>query len=378
MISILFIDDDIFAYNTLKMVLPDNYTVLPAYTAREGIEKLKKNSYDVVLLDINLPDVDGITILDEIQTLSSPPPVIMLTAVKDIKTVISAIKKGAYDYVAKPYKLKELEGSIRRAAETIVMRKYFNGDASLPELDKILGFSSGIKSVRDLIVKYRNSDSTVLITGKSGTGKELIAQTLHAMSPRASQPFIAVNCGALPDTIIETELFGSEKGAFTDARARAGLFEQANSGTIFLDEIGEMPINTQVKLLRVLEEKEIRRVGGVRSIPLNIHIIAATNRDIKDRVAKGFFREDLYYRIGVLPIEIPPLSERDSDIILLAVHFIQTITGNSCGGQYLSEDSKEKLLSHPWPGNIRELKNVIERAMLLSDTEEIQAKDIRF
>jgi len=379
MVTILFIDDDIFAHNTLKMVLPKEYSVVSAYTGKDGIEAIKSSNPQVVLLDINLPDEDGIRVLDKIQAVPSPPSVIMLSAERDIKTVIAAIKKGAYDYVVKPYKLKELEGSIRRAVESMSMRKYFDRETVSPELDNILGLSRGIKTVRELILKYRNSDSTVLITGKSGTGKELVARTLHAVSPRAPNPFVAVNCGALPESIIEAELFGSERGAFTDSRTRAGLFEQANTGTIFLDEIGEMPLSTQVKLLRILEEKEVRRVGGSKSIPLNIHIIAATNRDLKERTAKGFFREDLYYRIGVLPIAIPLLSQRSEDIILLASFFIKKITDKtSTDFKHLSEEARNKLLHYPWPGNIRELKNVIERALLLSTTAEIQAENIRF
>ena len=379
MVTILFIDDDIFAHNTLKMVLPKEYSVVSAYTGKDGIEAIKSSNPQVVLLDINLPDEDGIRVLDKIQSVPSPPSVIMLSAERDIKTVIAAIKKGAYDYIVKPYKLKELEGSIRRAVESMSMRKYFDRETVSSELDNILGLSRGIKTVRELILKYRNSDSTVLITGKSGTGKELVARTLHAVSPRAPNPFVAVNCGALPESIIEAELFGSERGAFTDSRTRAGLFEQANTGTIFLDEIGEMPLSTQVKLLRILEDKEVRRVGGSKSIPLNIRIIAATNRDLKERTAKGFFREDLYYRIGVLPIAIPLLSQRSEDIILLASFFIKKITDKtSTDFKHLSEEARNKLLHYPWPGNIRELKNVIERALLLSTTAEIQAENIRF
>ena len=379
MVTILFIDDDIFAHNTLKMVLPKEYSVVSAYTGKDGIEAIKSSNTQVVLLDINLPDEDGIRVLDKIQSVPSPPSVIMLSAERDIKTVIAAIKKGAYDYIVKPYKLKELEGSIRRAVESMSMRKYFDRETVSSELDNILGLSRGIKTVRELILKYRNSDSTVLITGKSGTGKELVARTLHAVSPRAPNPFVAVNCGALPESIIEAELFGSERGAFTDSRTRAGLFEQANTGTIFLDEIGEMPLSTQVKLLRILEDKEVRRVGGSKSIPLNIRIIAATNRDLKERTAKGFFREDLYYRIGVLPIAIPLLSQRSEDIILLASFFIKKITDKtSTDFKHLSEEARNKLLHYPWPGNIRELKNVIERALLLSTTAEIQAENIRF
>lgn len=369
MLRLLFIDDDPSAQKTLRMVLSEDYSVVSAFTASEGIKNVQKNTPDVILLDINLPDEDGITVLEKICALISSPPVIMLTALSDTKLVVKAIQKGAYDYIPKPYDIKELKGTIRRALQNSKQSLTHISDPLNPALGRLIGESSAIQNVKNLILRYGPTDSPVLLQGESGTGKELVAEALHDVSHRFSGPFIAVNCGALPETLLETELFGSEKGAFTDAVTRPGSFERANGGTIFLDEICEMSPQSQVTFLRVLEQKEVTRIGGTLNIPLNIRVISATNRDCKEDIRREKLRADLYYRISVLPIEIPPLRERKEDILIIATAFAK---------QYLSHEAREKLLAYCWPGNVRELKNVIERGILLSEQDTIQAKDIRF
>jgi two-component system NtrC family response regulator len=380
MIRILFVDDDPQAQKTLSAVLPEPYTVVSALSAAEGFELLAKTDPDVVLLDINLPDMSGLEILDEILGRPLAPPVIMLTAYGEVDFVKRAIRAGAYDYILKPYSLDHLEGTIRRAVENLAVRRiYVQSGANAeyldrPVLGKLVGESQALKELKYLIHKFAVADSPVLIQGESGTGKELAAEAIHDLSPRKDGPFEAINCGAIPESLVEAELFGSEKGAFTDATSRAGCFERANGGSIFLDEIGELPPKAQTSLLRVLEYKRVQRVGGSRSIPLNIRVLAATNRDLREEVKARRFREDLYYRINVLFLHIPPLRRRNRDISLLCAYFLQS----KRAGLRIHPHAVEKLLSHSWPGNVRELRNVIERAAVLSEGDEIQARDIRF
>ncbi|MBW8003460.1 MAG: sigma-54-dependent Fis family transcriptional regulator, partial [Planctomycetes bacterium] len=321
----------------------------------------------------NLPDIDGLSVLEEMMALNDHPPVIMLTAYSDISFVKQAIRAGAYDYILKPYDLKELEGTIRRAAQNIEIRKQFATGRSEEILDCFIGESQPMRELKGQLLKYGSTDSIVLIQGESGTGKELVARSLHRLSPRRASPFVAVNCGAIPETLLESELFGSEKGAYTDAVTRPGCFEQANEGTLFLDEIGELKPQAQVKLLRILEEKELRRVGGIHRIPLNLRVLSATNRNLKQEMEKGRFREDLYYRINVLPVSVPPLRQRPEDIPILAAHFCKIISGE---GKKLGPAAVETLIRHPWPGNIRELRNVIERAVVLAEGREITVRDV--
>ncbi len=358
MIKVIFIDDDPQAHKTLAHILPDQYVLSSAYTGREGIEAVGRERPDVVLLDINLPDMDGIAVLRRLFGAPAAPPVVMLTGLSDYRLVKESIQAGAYDYIVKPYEIAELEGTLRRAVRHADARAAAAGSAELPGL---VGESGGIRGVKELILRYGPSDSPVLILGESGTGKELVARSLHQVSKRSSSPFVALNCGALPETLLETELFGSEKGAFTDAVTRAGSFERANGGTLFLDEIGELSQKAQARLLRVLEEKELTRVGGSRPVEADARVISATNRDLKGAVEQGTFREDLYYRLGVLPIRVPPLRERKEDIPLLAAHLLASL---SRGDLELSTGAREKLLSHPWKGNVRELRNVLERSLL--------------
>ena len=377
MIRILFIDDDPQAQKTLSMVLREPYIVASALSAAEGLEVLEKTDPDVVLLDINLPDRSGLDVLDEILARPTAPPVIMLTAYGEVEFVKRAIRSGAYDYILKPYVLEQLEGTIRRAVENIALRRAYVQSLAAADpqvMGKLVGESRALKELKTLIGRFAAGDSPVLIQGESGTGKELAAEAIHRLSPRREGPFEAVNCGAIPETLVEAELFGSEKGAYTDAIPRAGCFERADGGTIFLDEIGELPSKAQATLLRVLEFKEIHRVGGSRAIPLNIRVLSATNRDLKKEVEAGRFREDLYYRINVLFLNVPPLRSRDGDVSLLCAHFLRQKQPDL----RIHPQAVKKLLTHSWPGNIRELRNVIERAAALCEGDEILARDIQF
>jgi DNA-binding NtrC family response regulator len=380
MIRILFIDDDPQAQNILSTVLHDRHTVVSALTAAEGMDLLARADPDVVLLDISLPDRSGLDLLDEIVQRPVAPPVIMLTAFGEVEFVKRAVLAGAYDYILKPYTLDHLEGTIRRAVENAALRRAYlqglrNGVNADPwAASNLVGESRALKELRALIGRFATGDSPVLIQGESGTGKELAAEAIHRLSPRKDGPFEAINCGAIPENLVEAELFGSEKGAFTDATSRAGCFERADGGTILLDEIGELPPKAQTTLLRVIEFKRVHRVGGTRAIPLNIRILSATNRDLKQEVRAGRFREDLYYRINVLFLHVPPLRDRDGDIAVLCAYFLKAKRTDL----RIHPRALEKLLSHSWPGNVRELRNVIERAAVLSEGDEIQARDIQF
>jgi DNA-binding NtrC family response regulator len=380
MIRILFIDDDPQAQKTLSTVLQERYVFHSALTAAEGLDALEATDPEVVLLDINLPDRSGLDILDEILQRPLAPPVIMLTAYGEVDFVKRAIRAGAYDYILKPYTLDHLEGTIRRAAENIALRRAClrlsanTGSDESPVLGKLVGESRALKELKALIGRFAAADSPVLIQGESGTGKELAAEAIRGLSPRKEGPLEAVNCGAIPETLVEAELFGSEKGAYTDATTRAGCFERADGGTIFLDEIGELPRKAQSSLLRVLEFKRVQRVGGTRSIPLNIRILSATNRDLRREVEAGRFREDLYYRINVLFLHVPPLRQRARDIPLLCAYFLKAKQMEL----RLHPGAVAKLVSHSWPGNVRELRNVIERAAVLNEGNEIEAGDIQF
>ncbi|MBN1699980.1 MAG: sigma-54-dependent Fis family transcriptional regulator [Spirochaetales bacterium] len=372
MIRLLLIDDDPRLHETLGMVLSDEYTIISAYTGEEGIEKALIAQPDVVLLDVNLPDTDGISVLAAICSTITHPPVVMLTVSEDIKTAVKAIKTGAFDYINKPYELDELKDVLARA---IRHRFYCREAPSSVYKNRIIGVSPAIQSIRTAVEKYAQTDSAVLVCGESGTGKELVAEQLHRLSYRRTGPYVKVNCSALPDSLVESELFGSEKGAFTDAVKKIGLFQQAEGGTILLDEIGEMSPFIQTKLLRAIENKEIMRIGGRETIKLDIRIVAATNRDLKQAIAEKTFREDLFYRLHVLTVTIPPLRDRKEDIPVLASHFTGIL---SSGEAVISDSAMDKLTNHSWPGNVRELKNVLERALVLSEGTTITPGTIVF
>ncbi|MBN2353468.1 MAG: sigma-54-dependent Fis family transcriptional regulator [Spirochaetales bacterium] len=375
MISVLYIDDDVPAHKTMKMLLADEYRILSAYTGEQGLEVTATERPDVVLLDLNLPGINGIEVMKRIAAGPIAPPVIMISAQGDAASVVEAMQSGAVDYIVKPYDVRKLTGTIIQAHANAFQFRLGASPGSSSALDAIIGESAGIRRVKDLVAKCAASHAPVLISGKSGTGKELVATALHRLSPRAEGPFVVLNCGAIPLTLIETELFGSERGAFTDARSRPGNFERADGGTLFLDEIGEMPPGAQVKLLRALEEKRVTRVGATESVPVNVRFVAATNRDLRAMVAEGSFREDLYYRVGVLPIALPDLKDRPEDVVYIALHLIDT---HSSKKKRLADDAREKLFAHSWPGNVRELRNVIERALIYAEDDTIRAKDIVF
>lgn len=343
---------------------------------------LAENTYDLALIDIKMPDISGLDLLDELQTTHPSLSVIMMTAESSMKNAVEAMKRGAYDYITKPFDLDALDGIILKAQKIASTRaEVLRLKTAIKDQHKternIIGTSQPMQEVYKLLGKVSASDITVLITGESGTGKELIARAVHFNSKRVGQPFIALNCAAIPHELLESELFGFEKGAFTGAGERKiGKFEQANGGTIFLDEIGDMPLELQAKLLRVIQEKEITRTGGNQSIDIDVRIVAATNQDLEKNVEQKLFREDLYYRLNVLPIALPPLRERSEDIPLLVDFFIRKANdefGSEVGS--CSEKAMKLLVGNPWPGNIRELENTIQRACLLSQGQVLRTSD---
>ena len=375
MVRLLLIEDEESEHEDLKNALSRRYSVCSAYTGEQGIQEAMRSEPDVILLDIGLPDMNGIELLGRIE--HGRMPVIMLTAYAETTLVVQAMRAGAFDYLVKPWDLDVLEEAIERAAAAGAFRRMRGERQGLPELASLVGESTAIRRVKELIVKYARSDAPVLVLGESGTGKELVAEALHRLSARAGGPFVTVNCGAIPEGLLESELYGSEPGAFTDARERAGSFERAAGGTVLLDEIGEMSPVSQVKLLHAVERRRISRVGGTRELPLDVRVLAATNRDLRGDVEQRRFRGDLFYRIAVLMVELPPLRERREDIPLLAAHFLTALGGK--GKQVgIRPPALERLLGHAWPGNVRELRNVMERALVLAEGREIGAEEVLF
>lgn len=377
--TILLVDDEkLIRWSLKKELEKSGYTILEAENAREALNICKEKVPDLILLDQILPDIAGLDILPEIQRIDPILPVIILTAVDKSRTAVQALKSGAFDYINKPVNLEELKVVIEKAYESTRLKRQvahlIKDQQSTCGMFGLLGKSEGMRIVCDHIQKIaQSSGTTVLITGESGTGKELAAKAVHYLSNRRDNPFLPVNFSALTETLVESELFGHEKGAFTDAHfQKKGIFELANGGSILLDEIGDASPSVQVKLLRVLEQKTIQRVGGVRELPVDVRIIAATNRPIEQLVKEGKFRSDLYYRLNVASIRMPPLRERGDDIITLAEFFLNEFNiafhKNFKG---LSEDTKKLFLAYDWPGNVRELRNVVERAVLMDDGEYI-------
>ncbi len=376
MVRVLFVDDAPAWHGTLRTVLPEeSFVLLSAYTAREGVEACARERPDVVLLDIDLPDSDGLAALRRIVAQPLPPPVVMLTAHCTPRVVKEAILAGACDYVVKPFDAVELLGTLRTAVAAADARRILDDEVASALVRDMVGESPGIREVRELILRYAPSNSPVLVLGESGTGKERAARLIHETSRRKSGPCVAVNCGALPESLLESELFGAEKGAYTDAISRPGSFERADGGTLFLDEVGEMSPAAQASLLRVIEGKELTRLGGTRPVPLDVRVVSASNRDLKADVAAGRFRSDLFYRLSVLPIRVPPLRERRDDIPLLALHFLQEL---GRAEPDLGPGSRERLCAHPWPGNIRELRSVMERAALAAGSGPILPAHLSF
>jgi len=373
MAKILIIEDEEPIRRVLFRILSEedsSYEIHEAFDGKEGLKKIQNDSYDLILCDIKMPKLDGIEVLQNANVSNKSLPFIMLTGHGNVSTAVEAMKLGAYDFISKPPDLNRLLNSVRHALENkslvnenIILKR------QVAKKYQIIGESKEIKIIHDLIDKVASTDARVLITGENGTGKELVAHNLHQKSDRSKLPFIEVNCAAIPSELIESELFGHLKGAFTSAvKDRPGKFESANNGTLFLDEIADMSLAAQAKVLRALEENKIQRVGGNKDITVNVRVIAATNKNLKNEIQNGRFREDLFHRLAVILINVPPLKDRKSDIGLLVEHFTKVLSKDQ--GLELKEfDSKaiESLKNYPWSGNIRELRNVIERLMILGD-----------
>jgi two-component system response regulator AtoC len=384
--SILIVDDDGVMQETLSGVLRKRgYETFSVGSGNESLSMIKKNIIDLILLDMKLPDIDGLEVLKKIKEFDTEILVIMMTAFSDVQTAVSAMKSGAYDYINKPFELDELKLLIEKGLETKSLinevRRLHRQQKENYQNSHIYGVSPQIHYVKELIGMISKTHKTsVLIQGESGTGKELAANAIHYNSHRSDKPLMKINCSAIPDSLLESELFGYEKGAFTDAKnTKKGLFELADGGTVFLDEIGDMNPFLQSKILRVLESQTFMRVGGEREIKVEIRIIAATNKDLEAMVKEGFFRKDLYYRLKVMVVEMPPLRDRLEDILLLSNLFIEENNKEYTKSiKGFSEEAKKLMIQYSWPGNVRELRNVIERAMILTDQEVITPKHLPF
>ncbi len=381
--QILLVDDEPNNRDALSLLLTGaGYQVDAVGTGEEAIQILQQTPYAIVVTDLFLPGVSGIDILKKVKSEAPYTNVILITGNASAETAVEAMKEGAFDYITKPVDFEKLKILVAKAmeksrlvAENLYLRQQLRGKY---RFDNIIGHSPAMQQVFTRLEKIVHTDSTILILGESGTGKELVAKAIHFNGSRRNQPFIAINCGAIPSELLESELFGHVRGAFTGAVAdKPGKFELANGGTVFLDEIGTMPAPLQMKLLRVLQEQEIERVGGSRRIKLDVRVISATNADLEKDVREGRFREDLYYRLNVIPIQLPPLRERREDIPLLVRHFLQK-TCREMGRPLMSVTPKamQALENHDWPGNVRELENVIERTVALTDGEQIDHPDL--
>jgi len=376
---ILIVEDEKSMREVLKILLEgERYEVVSASDGLEGLSYLANDIFDLVITDIKMPKVDGFELLKKTKEISPDTIVIMITAFGTTEAAIEAMKSGAYDYINKPFKIDEIRLIVEKALE----KKRLSEEVSLLRkrvkttyrLENIIGQSPQMQELFRLIPKVAQSSSNVLIIGESGSGKELVAAALHNLSNRKDRNLVAINCAAFPEGLLESELFGHMRGSFTGAvHNKQGLFEIADSGSLFLDEIGEMPINLQAKLLRVLEHGSFRRVGGTTDIKVDVRVISATNKDVKAEIASGRFREDLYYRLNVVPIHIPPLRERKEDIPLLVEHFLSKISNQP---RKITSGAMRMFLGFPWKGNVRELENVIERTVLLTEKEEITPADL--
>lgn len=373
---LLIVDDEKHTREGLKLAFSENFDVYTACNPQEAIQLLTSEKFDVVLTDLKMGQQSGMQIIDKALSLPYKPICIMMTAYGTIEIAVEAMKRGAYDFVSKPVQLERLEALVQKALRDRNPSK--NPSKKLPANLQVLGKAKAFVKVLQQIEQVAPSKTGVLITGETGTGKELAAHLLHQYSLRATKPFVPVHCAALPENLIESELFGHERGSFTGAHQRhIGLFESAHEGTLFLDEIGEIDLNTQVKLLRFLETKTIERIGGTQAIPLDIRLVCATNRDLKAEVAAGRFREDLYYRLNVIEIHLPPLRERKEDIPLLLNHYCNTFASeNQCRPPELSSAALEALQAYNWPGNIRELRNFAENSVVMYRNNRMDAADL--
>jgi len=382
--KVLVVDDQKNMRATTAIVLRDaGYVVAEAEDGQAAVQRVASETFDVVLTDVRMGAVDGMEVLRATLEASPTTQIIVMTAYGTIESAVEAIRRGAYDYLPKPFKEDELLLRVAKATE----RRRLLGEVSLLAgefrerygLEHIIGRSAALRELLDRVVRVAPTDATVLISGESGTGKELVARALHASSRRSGKPFVPVNCAAITETLLESELFGHAKGAFTGAlRARRGLFEEASGGTLFIDEIGETAPGFQAKLLRAIQEGEVRRVGESMPMRVDVRVIAATNQDLKLAVQQKRFREDLFYRLNVVPLRIPPLRERREDVPLLAQHFLTGYAKRTGVRKSLAPDAAEKLVAYDWPGNVRELENMIEQAAALSASDEIRPVDIAF
>ncbi len=382
--KILIVDDERSMRDVLSIMLKRaGYGVTIATDAEEAIGEINKEIFDLVITDLKMPKGSGLDVLKAVKAASPETMVLVVTAFASTESAVEAMKQGAYDFLTKPFQVDEVQLIVKNAlekrrlsSENVLLKREM---ASHSSFARIIGQSEAMQKVFDVVRKVADTRSNVLVCGESGTGKELIARAIHFHSARSQQPFVTVNCSALPETLLESELFGHMKGSFTGAVAnKAGLFEVANGGTVFLDEIGETTLATQVKLLRVIQEREFRRVGGNQDVKVDVRIIAATNRDLERAVADGTFREDLYYRLDVIPIRLPPLRERTGDIPLLTQHFLEQLSRES-GRQVpvLAPESMRILQAHEWRGNVRELENLIERVVAFYTGAPITDEDVR-
>lgn len=369
-------DEHLIRWSLEQNLKKQGYDVIQAGTGEDALKLIREESPDLVLLDIQLPGINGLEVLERAKEMDDEVIIIMVSALGVLETAVKAMRSGAYDYINKPFNLDELAITIRKALETGELRRevaHLRSEQTRKYgVKNLIGNSRQMRGILDMVAKVAKSDaSTVFVQGESGTGKELIAKAIHYESARADKPFMAINCAAVPSTLLESELMGHEKGAFTDAKTqKKGLFELADGGTVFLDEIGDMEPGMQAKLLRILEERAFRRVGGAREIPVDVRIVSATNKDLLQAIEEKTFRNDLYYRLQVIPIYLPPLRERKEDIMPLVEHFIGYFNrefGKSVKG--VSKMAERFLLEYSWPGNIRELRNVIERAIILENDD---------
>jgi nitrogen regulation protein NR(I) len=382
--TILIVDDDKSIRYSLKRMMEEKYSILTAHNGEEALGRVKESSPDLIIMDIKMPGRNGIEVLREIKSIDPKSLVIIMTAYGTTETAIEAMKYGAFDYILKPFPIPQMKGLVEKA---LALRKLMKEEvtyapAAGPEEkeERIVGSSSKMQEIYKMIGQVAPSDVTVLIRGESGTGKELIARAIYHHSLRSSQPFLPVNCAAIPDTLLESELFGHEKGAFTGASSRRiGKLEQCQWGTIFLDEIGDMSLSTQAKLLRVLQEKSFERLGGMETIKVDIRPIVATNKDLEEAISNGRFREDLYYRLNVVSITIPPLRERKEDISELVSYFLKKFNRELKKGVVgITPQAMEKITFYGWPGNVRQLENVLKRAMVLCQGEWILEDQLLF
>jgi len=381
MAKILIVDDEAAIRNTFRDILEfEKYTVEESPDGLDALVKLKQSNFDVIIMDIKMPKMDGMEALERIQILAADTPVIMISGHADINTAVEAVKKGAFDFVSKPLDLNRMLITVRNAMDKsslITETKVLKKRVSRSKTQKIIGESSAINSIKGTIDRVAPTEARVLITGSNGTGKELVARWIHEKSGRKDHPIIEVNCAAIPSELIESELFGHEKGSFTSAhKQRIGKFEQANGGTIFLDEIGDMSLDAQAKVLRALQENVITRVGGEKDIRVDVRVIAATNKNLREEIANKRFREDLYHRLAVIVIEVPTLNERREDIPLLVDHFNTLVSSEySIDPKDITKDAVKGLQAYNWTGNIRELRNVMERLIILSG-DAITGEDV--